>query len=46
MHVASNEVAARGFAMPHSPRVYDGRVWLLDSGRGQLVCMDPETGTW
>ncbi|MEI4927423.1 DUF4915 domain-containing protein, partial [Klebsiella pneumoniae] len=32
------------FAMPHSPRVYGGRLWLLDSGRGQLGTVDPTTG--
>jgi uncharacterized protein (TIGR03032 family) len=30
--------------MPHSPRVYRGRVWLLDSGTGRLVTIDPGTG--
>jgi uncharacterized protein (TIGR03032 family) len=30
--------------MPHSPRVHDGRVWVLDSGRGELVLVDPVTG--
>jgi uncharacterized protein (TIGR03032 family) len=42
--VDSNEVVCRGFAMPHSPRVYDGRVWGLDSGRGALDVVDPFTG--
>ena len=27
--------------MPHSPRVHGGRVWLLHSGAGQLVQVDP-----
>lgn len=44
--VGSNEVVARGFAMPHSPRVHHNRVWLLDSGRGQLVAVDQATGKW
>ena len=43
--VPTNEVIYRGFAMPHSPRVHLGRVWVLDSGRGQLVTIDPATGT-
>jgi uncharacterized protein (TIGR03032 family) len=42
--VPTGETVARGFAMPHSPRVYQGRVWLLDSGRGRLVTADPKTG--
>jgi hypothetical protein len=42
--VASGETVARGFAMPHSPRVHAGRVWLLHSGAGQLVLVDPARG--
>jgi uncharacterized protein (TIGR03032 family) len=42
--VASSETVARGFAMPHSPRVHGGRVWMLHSGAGQLVLVDPVRG--
>ena len=42
--VASGQTVARGFAMPHSPRVHRGRVWLLHSGAGQLVLVDPASG--
>jgi uncharacterized protein (TIGR03032 family) len=44
LDVPSGRTVARGFAMPHSPRVYQGRVWLLDSGTGRLVTVDPATG--
>lgn len=44
IHVPSGQTVARGFAMPHSPRVYQGRVWLLDSGTGRLVNVDPTNG--
>ena len=44
MDVPSGEVVAQGFSMPHSPRVYDDRLWLLDSGNGTLVVVEPETG--
>jgi uncharacterized protein (TIGR03032 family) len=44
--VPSGETVARGFAMPHSPRVHQGRVWLLHSGLGRLVMVDPATGRW
>jgi uncharacterized protein (TIGR03032 family) len=43
IHVPSGATVARGFAMPHSPRVHQGRVWLLDSGTGRLVVVDPST---
>jgi uncharacterized protein (TIGR03032 family) len=42
--VPSTEVVARGFAMPHSPRVHGGRVWLLNSGLGTLEVVDPRSG--
>jgi uncharacterized protein (TIGR03032 family) len=41
--VPTGQTVARGFAMPHSPRVYQGRVWLLDSGTGRLVLVTPTT---
>ena len=43
--VASGVTVARGFAMPHSPRVHQGRVYLLDSGMGRFVTVDPPTGS-
>jgi uncharacterized protein (TIGR03032 family) len=30
--------------MPHSPRVHDGRLYLLDSGTGRFGILDPQTG--
>jgi uncharacterized protein (TIGR03032 family) len=39
-----NEVIARGLSMPHSPRWHDGRLWVLESGTGQLVLVDPAGG--
>lgn len=44
LDVESGAVVARGLAMPHSPRVHAGRVWLLDSGRGRLVTCDVSSG--
>jgi uncharacterized protein (TIGR03032 family) len=42
--ISTGRTLARGFAMPHSPRFHQGRVWLLDSGTGRLVVVDPATG--
>lgn len=42
--VETDGIVARGFSMPHSPRFHDGTVWLLDSGRGGLMRIDPRTG--
>src|SRR5262249_15345269 len=46
MDVPSGELVTRGLSMPHSPRWHDGRLWLLESGTGQLVLVDPATGRW
>ena len=43
--VPSGEVVTRGLSMPHSPRLYRGRVWLLDSGTGRLVTIDEHNGS-
>ena len=37
-------ILCRGLSMPHSPRWYDDKLWVLESGRGALVRVDPETG--
>ncbi|MCS7468792.1 TIGR03032 family protein [Stieleria sp. ICT_E10.1] len=42
--VPSGQVVAGGFCMPHSPRLHDGKVFMLDSGRGKLVTIDPHRG--
>lgn len=34
--VAAGEIAASGLSMPHSPRMHDDRLWLLNSGSGHL----------
>lgn len=42
--VAEDRVAVDDLSMPHSPRLHDGALWVLDSGRGFLVRIDPATG--
>jgi uncharacterized protein (TIGR03032 family) len=42
--VTSGEIVARGLCMPHSPRWHDGRLWLLESGTGQLALIDLASG--
>lgn len=44
--VASNEIVASGFSMPHSPRLHDGKLWVLNSGRGELGVVDPADGSF
>lgn len=42
MHIPSNEIIATGLSMPHSPRWYLGKLWLLNSGSGELGFLDGE----
>jgi uncharacterized protein (TIGR03032 family) len=42
--VPSGEVVARGLSMPHSPRLHEGGLWLLESGTGQLLLVDAASG--
>jgi uncharacterized protein (TIGR03032 family) len=46
MDVDSGEIIARGLSMPHSPRWYDGKLWLEESGDGSLGTVDLATGKY
>ena len=46
MDVYSNEVVCEGLSMPHSPRWYRGRLWLLNSGSGEFGHVDLQTGAF
>lgn len=42
--VSDDRVVTEGLSMPHSPRLFRGDLWVLDSGRGHLVRIDPVSG--
>lgn len=42
--VSSREIVSRGLSMPHSPRCYQGLLWVLDSGTGRLITIDRASG--
>jgi len=42
--VASGEIVATGLSMPHSPRLHEGRLWLLNSGTGEFGWIDQASG--
>lgn len=42
--VRDDRIVTDRLSMPHSPRVHLGKLWVLDSGRGHLVRIDPTTG--
>jgi uncharacterized protein (TIGR03032 family) len=44
--VAHDAILAEGLSMPHSPRWYAGKLWVLNSGEGGLGTVDPATGEY
>ena len=46
MDVRTNVAVCSGLSMPHSPRLYRGRLWVLNSGRGEFGWIDIRTGTF
>lgn len=38
------ETVLEGLSMPHSPRYYNGALWVLESGNGSLMRVDMLTG--
>lgn len=44
MDVPSGEIICANLSMPHSPRWHDGKLWVLESGKGNLSIVDPNTG--
>jgi uncharacterized protein (TIGR03032 family) len=42
--VPSNEVVCRGLCMPHSPRWHRNQLWVCNSGKGEVLTIDPTTG--
>ena len=42
--VSTNEVVAEGLPMPHTPRLFNGRLYLLLSATGEVVEIDRATG--
>jgi uncharacterized protein (TIGR03032 family) len=42
--VTAGEVVTRGLSMPHSSRLYQGKLWVLNSGQGTLITVDPDSG--
>jgi uncharacterized protein (TIGR03032 family) len=46
VEISSGEVVASGLSMPHSPRLHAGKLWVLNSGRGELGIVDPANGVF
>ena len=44
--VATGGIVAEGLSMPHSPRLHRGRLWLVNSGTGELGWIDLASGAF
>lgn len=44
--VETGEIVCSGLSMPHSPRVANGKLWVLSSGTGELGEVDLDSGTF
>jgi len=44
MDIEKNEFGYEGLSMPHSPRIYQDKLRVLESGRGSLAYLDQKTG--
>jgi uncharacterized protein (TIGR03032 family) len=42
--IEADEIMLGGLAMPHSPCWYGERLWMLNSGAGELLLVDPQSG--
>lgn len=46
MHVPTGEVVLEDLPMPHSPRIYDGELYMLLSATGEVVRVDVEKSSY
>ena len=46
LDVDSGEPILTGLSMPHSPRLFNGNLWLLESGDGSIGTVDAARGTF
>jgi len=44
LEVPTGEVVAEGLSMPHSPRLHQGTLWMLQAGTGEFGRIDRDTG--
>ncbi|MBD1828928.1 TIGR03032 family protein [Microcoleus sp. FACHB-61] len=44
--ISNNEIILTGLSMPHSPRWYRNKLWLLNSGTGEFGYADIERGVF
>ena len=42
--IETNEILAKNLAMPHSPRIYNGELYVLLSAKGELIKINRDNG--
>lgn len=42
--IPGKQIVAKGLSMPHSPRWYQDKLYVLESGKGSISTVDPKTG--
>lgn len=42
--VTNDEMICAGLCMPHSPRCHNNQLWILNSGAGELLLVDSDSG--
>ena len=46
LDIESDTVVAENLSMPHSPRIYRDRVWVLNAGTGEFGFVEPSNGSF
>ncbi len=46
LDVESNEIVVQNLPMPHSPRLFDGKLFMLLSATGEVALVHPENGKY
>lgn len=46
MDATTNEIVLQGLPMPHSPRLFNGKLYVLLSAKGEVVEVDVNTGKY
>lgn len=46
LDVETGETVCKGLSMPHSPRLFKDKLWVLNSGAGELGWMDTKNGAF
>ena len=44
MDIRKNRIIAKGLSMPHSPRWYEKKLYVLESGAGRISSVNPQNG--